>query len=264
MQSFKTHVLDDLRVQGRFNQDGLVIGRGISEQLVFQTGYAEEGVITYTLSGCGYASVNATFYRRADLDSTLNAGCDSFFGEKEVDRPSFALFHDGNKNCWCLEEFNGTSAGHVTPMYQTNEDTLDENSTWQYNMGPSPAPTTVVKHEVPGKVAPAIRFTPGVEGASAKLEITNDGINWISVAGGGGSVTYEPITFTASDLSAGKLTIQHNFGRANILCLDSVPKPKGIEYGLNEVVLDFSDQAADVTGVVWFVGSEASMLTPPK
>lgn len=163
-KAFLTQLLDDLVVQGKLNQDAMIIGRGISEQLIFKIGYAEEGTVTYDLSGCGYASVNSRFYRRTDLDSTLAAGCDSFFGEKEIDRPMFALFHNSNTNCWCLEEFSGSNAGYVTPMYQTNEDTLDENSTWKYNMGPSPAPTGVVKNETPGKQPPAIRLTPGVEG----------------------------------------------------------------------------------------------------
>lgn len=112
-------------------------------------------------------------------------------------------------------------------------------------------------------VQPAVFSMSAVEGSAPKIELSADGATWIELSAGGDALAYEPISFAASDLSAGKLTIQHNFGRANILCLDSVPKPKGIEYGLNEVVLDFSDQAADVTGVVWFVGSEASMLTPP-
>ena len=83
---------------------------------------------------------------------------------------------------------------------------------------------------------------------------------------GSDPLAFTPIPVTGSDLDVnGILTIQHNRGTQYLLCLDYTVTPKDIIfYDANTLKLDFSDQERDsFSAVVWFVGSDPSMVVSP-
>ena len=110
-----------------------------------------------------------------------------------------------------------------------------------------------------------IRYVPN-GGANPSIEYTNDGSTWHPFGGAGSAgIAYEPIEFTGSDIQDdGTIHIQHNFNDKNVLCLGYSIQPKEITYLDNELVLDYSDQNnTNLSGAVWFVGSQQGMLTEP-
>lgn len=69
------------------------------------------------------------------------------------------------------------------------------------------------------------------------------------------------ISFTGADLVNGKLTIKHNLGFKYILGLDYTVMPKNITFvDENTLELDYSDQPNTITGSIWFVMSDQTML----
>ena len=102
------------------------------------------------------------------------------------------------------------------------------------------------------------------ESIPAKLEYTTDGSTWHSLAGtsGGGTVEYEPIVFTHTDLQPdGTLKIQHDFNDQFPMCLGYTPEPRNLTLLQHQIILDYSDQnSSNLSGAVWFVGSKQSML----
>lgn len=95
---------------------------------------------------------------------------------------------------------------------------------------------------------------------TSRWEYSTDGNTWYKI-GKGSSSAMVPIAFSSSDLVNGKLTITHNFNNKYVLGLGYTITPKGIDYQNNAVVLDYSDRSADsISGVVWFYGSNPTML----
>lgn len=269
-----TSILHNFRVDGRFNQDQLIIGCGTDEVLTLKIGMDVPGLKTATFN-------NVTYYRRPDMDQLVYdpSIIKNVFGDTQTGTPTRVLYYDdGTKSWYGIPYVEGsTSIGSSQPMYKADGGTADslEGSIWHYLTGGADVwPCTV--GEIGGVIAPTIRYTPGhangkqskltpveSEAISAKLEYTNDGITWYPFgASGSVNIEYEPIEFDQSYLSSdGKITIQHDFNDKNVLCLGYTPQPKEIEYLDNQLVLDYSDQSgSNFTGAAWFVGSKQSML----
>lgn len=72
----------------------------------------------------------------------------------------------------------------------------------------------------------------------------------------------EAITFTASDLTNGILTITHNFNKQYILDFRCSVQPRTVTFNNNTIVLDYSDQPSTFTGgTVYFTGALQSMIS---
>lgn len=75
-------------------------------------------------------------------------------------------------------------------------------------------------------------------------------------------ITSEAINFTASNVSEGKVTINHNLGNKLLFGWGCSITPRSTTFNENSVVLDFSDRdSSEVVGFCWFSGSVQSMLS---
>lgn len=75
-------------------------------------------------------------------------------------------------------------------------------------------------------------------------------------------ITSEAINFTASNVSEGKVTINHNLGNKLLFGWGCSITPRSTTFNENSVVLDFSDRdSSEVVGFCWFSGSAQSMLS---
>ena len=93
----------------------------------------------------------------------------------------------------------------------------------------------------------------------------SNGPEWVQFDRESSGISFTPITFTTADLDSGVLTIQHNKNNRYFIGLNYSIEPRGIEYtDANTVKLDFSDQASITNGIVWFPGSDPSMVVVPR
>ena len=109
-----------------------------------------------------------------------------------------------------------------------------------------------------GKVnLPGIRYNK----ETSQWESSVDGITWKSFASKG-SIPYEVIDITSTELTNGVATIQHNLGVKYPLGLGFTVVPDGIEYmDINTLKLDYGSHAlANFQAKVWFYNSKQSML----
>lgn len=295
-----TKILHNLRVNGRFNQDQLIIGRGQDEQL--QLTISDTVGIRYTPGVAGERTFQTQMmsaddhpvygtpvtlypYPKPVNDYTnrtvLSESTMVWVSDPLPDFPTtvFAMMvtTDNTENVapamakrWSLRSLNYNENDQDVDWNNSSETILvcgNAEITWSgdeasmYPVSPSDWATTGSLSAVPLSFSMA-----ATEGSDPKLEYTNDGTTWYEFGGQGSvSLTYEPIEFNASHLSSdGKITIQHNFNDKNVLCLGYTPQPKEIEYLDNEIVLDYSDQnSSNLSGAVWFVNSKQEMLVVP-
>lgn len=162
MKSLITQVLDDLRVQGKFNQDGLVIGKGVSEQVTFFMGDTIQGTPTITFN-------NILFYRRPDLDEKASddgAGgkLTLIYGNAQEGTPNRVLYCSPSIPKWYGETYTGGTIGYNMPLWEATGGTATspEGTVWGAMGGTAEWPSTV--GSIGDKPAPGIRFTPGVAG----------------------------------------------------------------------------------------------------
>ena len=88
---------------------------------------------------------------------------------------------------------------------------------------------------------------------------TADGWEAVDLSSG---ITSEAINFTASNVSEGKVTINHNLGNKLLFGWGCSITPRSTTFNENSVVLDFSDRdSSEVVGFCWFSGSKQSMLS---
>ena len=88
---------------------------------------------------------------------------------------------------------------------------------------------------------------------------TADGWEAVDLSSG---ITSEAINFTGSNVSGGKVTINHNLGNKLLFGWGCSITPRGTTFNENSVVLDFSDRnSSEVVGFCWFSGSKQSMLS---
>lgn len=88
---------------------------------------------------------------------------------------------------------------------------------------------------------------------------TADGWEAVDLSSG---ITSEAINFTASNVSEGKVTINHNLGNKLLFGWGCSITPRSTTFNENSVVLDFSDRdSSEVVGFCWFSGSVQSMLS---
>ena len=88
---------------------------------------------------------------------------------------------------------------------------------------------------------------------------TADGWEAVDLSSG---ITSEAINFTASNVSEGKVTINHNLGNKLLFGWGCSITPRSTTFNENSVVLDFSDRdSSEVVGFCWFSGSTQSMLS---
>ncbi len=88
---------------------------------------------------------------------------------------------------------------------------------------------------------------------------TADGWEAVDLSSG---ITSEAINFTESNVSGGKVTINHNLGNKLLFGWGCSIAPRGTTFNENSVVLDFSDRnSSEVVGFCWFSGSKQSMLS---
>lgn len=88
---------------------------------------------------------------------------------------------------------------------------------------------------------------------------TVDGWEAVDLSSG---ITSEAINFTASNVSEGKVTINHNLGNKLLFGWGCSITPRSTTFNENSVVLDFSDRdSSEVVGFCWFSGSAQSMLS---
>lgn len=293
-KAFLTKLLDDLKIQGKLDQDALVIGRGVKEQITFKVGEAANapairftpgtaGERTFTMLGTSshpvfdeetilrpYPKPINEFTNQWVLPAEDVIWISDEFKDEDFPGTHYIMYIGGPDgpmpNKWRVHtigsgsgelgfDWNGTS----TPDFLGAQ----ENVTWS-NGEASAYPESPDDWSTSGYqgVKPEIFTMSNTEGSPTKIEYTDDGVTWNSLdAGGSSEITFEPISFTSANLSEGKLTIHHNFGSPNVLCLGYTVTPKNITYSANDLVLDYSDHDTTVTGVVWFINSKQSMLT---
>lgn len=88
---------------------------------------------------------------------------------------------------------------------------------------------------------------------------TADGWGAVDLSSG---ITSEAINFTGSNVSGGKVTINHNLGNKLLFGWGCSITPRSTTFNENSVVLDFSDRnSSEVLGFCWFSGSKQSMLS---
>lgn len=293
-----TKILHNLRVNGRFNQDKLIIGRGQDEQL--QLMISDTVGIRYTPGVTGERTFSlqittpdthpvwgtaVTLYPHPKPSNSytnrtvLASSTMVWISEPLPDFPTtvFAMMvtTDNTENVapamaqrWSLRSLDYNETNQDVDWENSSETILvcgNDTITWSGDEA-SMYPSSPNDWNTTGSVGsqPVAFNMNATEGSAAKLEYTNDGSTWYEF-GGTSSVdlTYEPIEFDQSHLSSdGKITIQHNFSDKNVLCLGYTPQPKEIEYLDNQIVLDYSDQnSANLSGAVWFIGSQQSMLS---
>lgn len=153
-----TEILHNLRVNGRFNQDQLIIGRGVDEQLQLMIQEGSEGVATLTFD-------NKTFYRRPDLDQYLVEGCTLAYGDTLTGNPTATLYR--GSETWCGENWFDPEMqiGNDTPTWEATGGTADspEGTTWGSIYDSEK--TLVSTYAVTGGSDPiGIRYTPGITG----------------------------------------------------------------------------------------------------
>ena len=293
-----TKILHNFRVNGKFDQDRLIIGRGVDEQL--QLMISDTVGIRYTPKVTGertFTILGTTDHPVFDETVTLypyskpvNDFTNSWvladedviwisdkFTDPDFPNTRYIMYIGGNQdspnpNQWRITTVNSLDTGEHGVDWDNTTSTYyflgsQENVTWS-NGEASAYPTSPSDWTTSGYlgVQPESFSMTNTEGSDPKLEYTNDGTTWYEFGGQGSvSLTYEPIEFNASHLSSdGKITIQHNFNDKNVLCLGYTPQPKEIEYLDNQIVLDYSDQnSSNFTGAVWFVNSAQSMLVIP-
>ena len=290
-----TKVLHNFRVNGKFDQDQLIIGRGVDEQLQLMISdtvgirYTPEvaGERTFTILGTTDHPVfdeTVTLYPYSKpvndfTNSWVLADEDVIWISDKFTDPDFPntryIMYIGGAggpmpNQWRVHTIGSSDTGIYGVDWNNASNTPDflgaqENVTWS-NGEASTYPSSPSDWSTSGYqgVQPTSFSMTNTEGSNAKLEYTNDGITWYPFGGtGSAGITYEPIEFTGSDLkNDGTLHIQHNFNDKNVLCLGYTPQPKEITYLDNEIVLDYSDQnSANLSGAVWFVNSKQEMLS---
>lgn len=289
-----TKVLHNFRVNGKFDQDQLIIGRGVDEQL--QLMISDAIGIRYTPSIAGertFTILGMTDHPVFDETITLypykkpvNDFTNSWvladedviwisdkFTDPDFPNTRYIMYIGGAggpmPNQWRVHTIGSSDTGIYGVDWNNASNTPDflgaqENVTWS-NGEASAYPSSPSDWSTSGYqgVQPTSFSMTNTEGSNAKLEYTNDGTTWYSFGeSGSAGITYEPIEFTGSDLkNDGTLHIQHNFNDKNVLCLGCTPQPKEITYLDNEIVLDYSDQnSSNLSGAVWFVNSKKSML----
>lgn len=290
-----TKVLHNFRVNGKFDQDQLIIGRGVDEQL--QLMISDTVGIRYTPKVTGertFTILGTTDHPVFDETVTLypyskpvNDFTNSWvladedviwisdkFTDPDFPNTRYIMYIGGaggpNPNQWRVHTIGSSDTGIYGVDWNNASNTPDflgaqENVTWS-NGEASAYPSSPSDWSTSGYqgVQPTSFSMTNTEGSDPKLEYTNNGTTWYEFGRQGSvSLTYEPIEFNASHLSNdGKITIQHNFNDKNVLCLGCTPQPKEIEYLDNQIVLDYSDQnSSNFTGAVWFINSQQSMLT---
>lgn len=289
-----TRILHNFRVNGRFNQDQLIIGRGQDEQLQLMISdtvgirYTPEvaGERTFTILGTTDHPVFDETVTLYPYSKPVNDFTNSWvladedviwisdkFTDPDFPNTRYIMYIGGaggpNPNQWRVHTIGSSDTGIYGVDWNNASNTPDflgaqENVTWS-NGEASAYPSSPSDWSTSGYqgVQPTSFSMTNTEGSDPKLEYTNDGTTWYEFGGQGSvSLTYEPIEFDASHLSNdGKITIQHNFNDKNVLCLGYTPQPKEIEYLDNQIVLDYSDQnSSNLSGAVWFVNSKQEML----
>lgn len=162
-----TKILHNFRVNGKFDQDRLIIGRGVDEQLQLMIQEGSEGVATLTFD-------NKTFYRRPDLDQYLVNGCTLAYGDPLTGTPTVTVYRDIEG--WYAEEwFNpDLDIDAIDPDIRV----IGNSPTWEATGGTADSPegttwglisdsekTLVSTYTVTGGSDPiGIRYTPGVNG----------------------------------------------------------------------------------------------------
>lgn len=293
-----TSILHNFRVNGRFNQDQLIIGRGVDE--ILQLMISDTVGIRYTPGDTGERTftiqgTTTDHHPVFDDEVVLHP-----YPKPSNDFTNYYVLAEED-TIWISEEFpdpeypgqhyvmfigsEQSGAPHqwmIINIAQGNED-YDLNwssvSSTYYFLGSQEGVTwsngeASVYPESPNDfgtrgflgVQPVLFEMSNQVGSDPKLEYTNDGNTWYPFSASGSvNIEYEPIEFDQSYLSSdGKITIQHDFNDKNVLCLGYTPQPKEIEYLDNQLVLDYSDQnGSNFTGAVWFVNSAQSMLVSP-
>lgn len=252
-----TKILTDLRVDGKFNQDQLIVGRGVDEVITLELG--ENAKIQYTpggddpiiISGADADIVNGVYFKTQGGD---------------WDEPD----HSPNGDIWTKSDNPNVTIGPMTNTWAITVVTQTEPVIFgqNYYIG-----EFGMLHTHPGEINWTTSRTVGTtvaptsqrsEAEGSTIKFTEDGSTWYDIANQGvkSSIEYEPILFTQDNLQEdGTIVIKHNFNNPNILCLGYSIQPKEITYLDNELVLDYSDQnSADLSGAVWFVGSLQEML----
>lgn len=162
-----TKVLHNFRVNGKFDQDRLIIGRGVDEQLQLMIQEGSEGVATLTFD-------NKTFYRRPDLDQYLVNGCTLAYGDPLTGTPTVTVYRDIEG--WYAEEWFNPDLDidaidpvipviGSAPAWEATGGTADspEGTTWGLLSGSEK--TLVSTYTVTGGSDPiGIRYTPGITG----------------------------------------------------------------------------------------------------
>lgn len=293
-----TKILTNLRVNGKFDQDQLIIGRGIDEELKLM--FSNNTGIRYTPTVTGERTfqvqmmstdnhpvygIPVTLYpqpKPVNDYTNLNVLAESttvWVSEPLEDFPTTVIAmmvtSDDTENVaeamakrWSIRSLNYNTNSHEIDWNGSSGTVLicgKDEITWVGDE-PSLYPTSPSDWNTTGYlgVAPLSFSMSNTEGSDAKLEYTTDGSTWHSLAGasGGGTVEYEPIVFTHTDLQPdGILKIQHDFNDMFPMCLGYTPEPRNLTLLEHQIVLDYNDQnGSNLSGAVWFVGSKQSML----
>lgn len=155
-----TRILHNFRVNGRFNQDQLIIGRGQDEQLQLMIQEGNEGIGCLTFNGM-------TFYRRSDLDQQLSVQCNTVYADSKEGTPTKALYCSNNL-VWYGNNYYyvGSKIGDDIPTWEANGGTIDspEGTVWGVYGGGDGKPYTSTFEMLDQTDPIGIRYTPGVDG----------------------------------------------------------------------------------------------------
>ena len=252
-----TKILTNLRVNGKFNQDQLIVGRGVNEAITLQLG--EYAKIQYTpggndpiiISGADADIVNGVYFKTqgGDWDEAGHVPHEDVWTKS--DNPNITI--SPATNTWSIVVITQTEPSIVGVTYYIGEFGMLYTHPGLISWTPNSSAGTTI--------APTSQRS---EAEGSTIKFTEDGITWYDLNNQDikSSIEYEPILFTQDNLQEdGTIKILHNFNDPNILCLGYSIQPKEITYLDNELVLDYSDQnSTNLSGAVWFVGSLQEML----
>lgn len=231
-----THSTTVMTLAGKINQEQLKIGTGSGSAvgIYFDVGLEGKPGIRFAKGSAPGVMVSG---------STVAAGLfvledESTTGANRVYvNGSYFLFYFPNGSYgggWIISNTRTPISGATALISQffyasttdTSSNPWDSNLTWSKGTGGSSSPIPTFAE---------------VTASKARWEYSTDGIVWQEIGGGG--LAFEPIEFTADDLSNGILTIKHNLNNQFPLGVDYSVTPKTINYkDANTLEFDYSDQ----------------------
>ena len=247
MKQVISHITKTLVLDGSLRQDALKIGTGSGSNvgIYFDIGTDNlPGIRFVNIAGGSVLNLsNFSADQLFTMENPSATGYDRIWSYTNTYNETTSVKRSPSSEQWII-----TSSIDGTMAYATS----DAADPWDCKMW--------YVRQAGTEISDLVTLHSQTEG-SKRWEYSLDGTTWNPIGESGESFTYKPITFTASNLVDGKLTINHNLG-TYVLGLGYTVPPKNEIYNENSLVLDYSDQPSNFEGgVVWFKGSDPSMIS---